>query len=69
MALRKDEMQVKKSDKLTMQNRCLKINGEPFVVDYPDEQLFDVDDNKLVTIFRGHLYNYWNPEDISGYFA
>jgi len=62
-------MRLKELDKLTMRNRCLKVNGEPFVVDYPDEPLFDVEDNKLVTTFRGHLYNYWNPEDIIGYFV
>jgi len=62
-------MKLKPIDKLSMVNHCLRVNGKPFVVDTPDEPLWDIEENKLITLFRGHLYNYWNPEDIDGYFA
>lgn len=62
-------MKLKQSDKLSMINGCLKVNDKLFVVDHPDEILYDVEDNKLVTLFRGHLHNYWEPEEIDGYFA
>jgi hypothetical protein len=56
-------------DILTMTNKSLKVNGKPFVVEFPNEPLWDVQDNKLVTLFRGHLYNYWKPSEIEGYYA
>lgn len=62
-------MRLKDTDKLEMVNRCLRVNGKPFYVEKPDEELYEVDNNKLVTLFRGHLYNYWNPEEIEGYYA
>ena len=62
-------MQLSSEDKITMVSRCLRVNGKPFVVEFPDEPLHDVEDNKLVTLFRGHLTNYWNVTDIKGYFA
>jgi len=62
-------MNLKQEDKLSMINNCLKVNGKPFVVEKPDEPLWNVEDNRLVTLFRGHLYNYWRPEEIEGYFA
>lgn len=34
-----------------------------------DEQIFSVENNKLITLFRGCLYNYWKPEEIEGYFG
>lgn len=66
-----DELNINppRGSKLTVSNGCLFVDGEPFVVDYPDEQISGVEDNKLVTIFRGHLYNYWSHEDIEGYYA
>ncbi len=63
-------MKLNKDDKLEVSNGCLKVNGKPFVVDFPDEPMFDVDtDGKLMTWFRGHLCNFWRPEEIEGYFA
>jgi len=62
-------MNLKPTDKLSMINHCLRVNDKPFVVDYPDEPLWDVQENKLITLFRGHLYNHWGPEQIEGYFA
>lgn len=62
-------MKLKETDKLTMINHCLRVNGKPFVVDYPNEPLCSVEENQLITLHRGHLYNVWNPEDIIGYFA
>lgn len=65
------KVRLKNTDKLTMVNKCLKVNGKPFVVEYPDEQLWDAEDNKLVTLFRGchSMQNYWEPQDIKGYYA
>lgn len=54
---------------LEVRNYCLFVDGKPFVVDYPDEPIKKVEDNKLVTVFRGHLLNYWSHEDIEGYYA
>lgn len=54
---------------LSMSNGCMYVDGKPFVVEYPDEPIKCVDDNKLVTVFRGHLTNYWSHEDIEGYYA
>ena len=62
-------MTLNNTDKLEMSNGCLIVNGKPFVVDIPDEPLWDVQENKLVTVFRGHLFNYWQPEEIEGYLA
>ncbi len=62
-------MKLKPTDKLAMINHCLLVNNKSFVVDYPNEPLWDVEGNKLVTLFRGILYNYWDPEVIEGYFA
>ena len=55
--------------KLEVRNHCLFVDGKPFVVDYPEEAIKGVEDNKLITEFRGHLNNYWSHEDIEGYFA
>ena len=64
-------MHLTPTDKLEVVNHCLRVNGKPFVVDsIGDEIIMDInEDGKLVTLFRGHLNNYWNPEDIEGYFA
>ena len=64
-------MKLKPTDKLTMVNHCLMVNGVPFIIEEPDEYLFDVKDNQLVTLFRGASYmqNYWKPEEIDGYYA
>lgn len=63
-----EAMKIKTSDKITMENKRLLVNGKPFTIEYPDEPLWDIEGNQLVTIFRGHLYNYWNLEDVRGYF-
>ena len=55
--------------KLVVRNGCLFVDGKPFVVDYPTEPMYDVDDNKLCTYFRGHLTNYWTHSEIEGYYA
>jgi hypothetical protein len=42
------------------------------VVEYPDDPLWDVTDNKLVTFFSDFVIarkRRWNPEEIEGYFA
>ena len=63
-------MKLSNKDKLEVINGCLRVNGKPFVVDFPNEPLFDIDtEGKLMTVFRGHLYNYWYPEEIEGYYA
>ena len=52
-------MTLTKNDKLEVTNGCLRVNGKPFVVEQPDEPLREIDDEgRLVTVFRGHLYNY-----------
>ena len=55
--------------KLTLRNGCLFVDGIPFVVDFPEEKLERIEDGKLVTVFRGHLENYWEPFEIEGYYA
>ena len=60
-------MTLNSTDDLEITNGCLMVNGKPFVVNVPDEPLWDVEDNRLVTVFRGHLFNYWKPEEIEGY--
>lgn len=64
-------MKLKSTDKLTMVNHCLRVNGIPFIIEEPDEYFFDVIDNQLVTLFRGShsMKNYWKPEEIDGYYA
>ena len=62
-------MTLTENDVLSVRNGCLVVNGKPFVVDYPTEPMYSVEDGKLVTKFRGHLYNYWKPEEIEGYYA
>jgi hypothetical protein len=54
---------------LTVSNYCLFVDGEPFVVDHPTEPMKFVEDNKLVTAFRGTLLNYWSHDEIEGYYA
>ena len=54
---------------LECSNGCLFVDGKPFVVEYPEEKLLRVEENKLVTLYKGHLYNYWSHEDIEGYWA
>ena len=58
-----------KDSELRVSNGCLFVDGKPFVVDVPDEAMKGVEDNKLVTYFRGHLLNYWTHEEIEGYWA
>ena len=56
--------------KLQVFNGCLRVDGKPYVVDFPDEPLRGVDETgRLTTWFRGHLTNVWNHEDIKGYYA
>jgi hypothetical protein len=63
-------MTLNNDDKLEVVNHCLLVNGEPFVVEYPDEPLSGIDEEgRLMTVFRGHLYNYWKPEEVKGYYA
>ena len=54
---------------LTVTNGCLFVDGVPFVVDYPLGHLSTVEDNHLVVLFRGHLSNYYNHNEIEGYYA
>jgi len=54
---------------LSVRNGCMFVDGKPFVVDYPDESIKCIEDNKLVTVFKGHIYNYWCHEEIEGYWA
>jgi len=54
---------------LTVRNGCMFVDGKPFVVDFPDEPIKCIEGNKLVTVFRGHLLNYWSHSEIEGYWA
>jgi len=71
-------MNLKSTDQLKVTNGCLKVNGLPFVVDFPDKILCDIIDNRLVTISHYKLCvkrealtlkHYWKPEEIEGYYA
>lgn len=62
-------MVLTKDDVLDVRNGCLQVNGKPFIVEHTIEPLHSIEDGRLVTLFRGHLYNYWDPEDIYGYYA
>lgn len=65
-------MKVKSSDTLEVVNRCLNVNGRPFIVEYPNEPLCCIEDGKLVTlVFRGCgcTLSHWDPDDIEGHFA
>jgi len=63
-------MQLKNTDKLEVINGYLVVNGNLFIVDFPNQPISHIEDNKLVTLFRGcrSMANYWNPEDIKGYY-
>jgi len=65
-------MRLNSTDKLSIVNEFihpyLQVNGYPFIVEYPNEKIWDVEENKLVTLYKGCLYNYWNPEEIEGRF-
>ena len=54
---------------LEVRNGRLFVDDKPFVVEYPGDEIRGVEDNRLVTIFRGCLLNYWDHEEIEGYFA
>jgi len=61
-------MRLDDSNKLTaVVNGCLVVDGRPFVVEFPDEHLSRIEDGRLVTVFRGHLDNYWDNDEIDGY--
>ena len=64
-------MKLKRTDKLEVVNHRLKVNGQPFVVEYPDEPICSIQEGKLVTlVFRGCgcTLTHWEPEEIEGYF-
>ena len=55
--------------KLEVFNGCLKVDGEPFVVDFPTEPMCGVEDTKLMTRFQIHSTHLWAHEEIEGYYA
>jgi len=69
MRSHKDNIHPPEGSILRVTNGCLLVDEKPFCVDYPDEILHDVEDNRLVTKFRGHLDNYWSHDEIEGYWA
>jgi len=66
-----DKLNINPPDRsiLEIHNGCLFVDGKPFVVEYPTETMFSVEENKLLTRFRGNLVNYWSHEEIEGYYA
>jgi len=69
--MRRQPMKLKKTDQLELVDRTLNVNGQPFVVQYPDEPLFGTKDGKLETIvFKGCglTRTSWEPEEVEGYF-
>jgi hypothetical protein len=65
-------MKLKNTDKLEIVDRKLKVNGKFFIVQYPVEPLWRMEDGKLETIvFKacGYTDNQWEPEEIEGYFS
>ena len=59
-------MNLSTTDALIFDHGKLYVNGRLFHVTFPRETIFDVEENRLVTLFRGHLYNYWSPCDVEG---
>ena len=55
--------------KLNVISGCLLVDGLPFVVDYPDESIVGVNNNKMVTIGRGNVQSEWSHDQIEGYYA
>lgn len=65
-----EENGIKSSDSLEIRNGKLYVNGRLFVVTFPSDQpMKNIEDGSIITVFRGHLYNHWEPEDIEGYFV
>jgi len=62
-------MNLNNSQKLEIKNGYLMVDGKTFIVEYPKEMVVGVEDNKLVTVYRSNLLNYWEPEDITGHYA
>jgi hypothetical protein len=64
-------MKLKNTDKLEVIDRKLKVNGRTFIVQYPDQTLYNAKDNVLETImFKGCgcTITQWKSEEIEGYF-
>ena len=55
--------------KLEVINRSLLVDGAPFVVTFPDEELLRVEEGKIITSFRGRLENQWDNFEVEGYYA
>lgn len=62
-------MDLQKDQKLEIKGGYLLVDGKTFIVTYPKEMVKGIEDNKLVTVFRGGMLNYWEPEEIKGYYA
>ncbi|MBU1456932.1 MAG: hypothetical protein KKD01_19630 [Proteobacteria bacterium] len=62
---------LKEKDSLEYINGQLYVNKRPFLVTEPNEKIYDVEDNRLITLFRGCLSmkNYWHPDEIMGYYV
>ena len=59
---------IKNEDSIEVVNSCLLVNGKPFVVETSDK-ISHVENDQLVTVFRGNMLNYWDKEEIIGYYA
>ena len=62
-------IKIKEEDEMRISNTCLLINGEPVVVDTPNEPFIGIEDGKLLTRFRGQLTNVWSKDQIECYLA
>ena len=65
-------MRLKNTDKLEVINHVLFVNGDEFIIRYPDEPVACTDGNRLVTLLIkgcGISLNYWKPEEIEGFYA
>jgi hypothetical protein len=71
---RRDIIQLKPTDILSVENGQVYVNGRPFELTDPDESLDwpkKVENNQLITRFHGRAsqQSSWRPEEISGYYT
>ena len=54
---------------LELKGGILFINKKPFTVTFPREFMIGVEENKLVTVYGTKMTNYWDAEEIEGFYT